>query len=72
MKDIPQAERASFGKAVNDARTAVIDAFNAKNAALESAALNAKLEKEQVDITLPGVSEAMPPRSIPITSSSTR
>jgi len=54
MKDIPQAERASFGKAVNDARTAVIDAFNAKNAALETAALNAKLEKEQVDITLPG------------------
>jgi phenylalanyl-tRNA synthetase alpha chain len=54
MKDIAPEERASFGKAVNDARTAILASFNEKNAALESAALNEKLKKEEIDITLPG------------------
>jgi phenylalanyl-tRNA synthetase alpha chain len=61
MKDIPAAERASYGKAVNDARNAIVAAFTAKNETLESAALNAKLQKEQIDITLPGVSHLSAP-----------
>jgi len=61
MKDIPVVERASYGKAVNDARNAIVASFTDKNAALESAALNAKLQKEQIDITLPGVSHVAAP-----------
>ena len=56
MKDIPVEARASYGKAVNDARNAITEAYNAKNLVLESAALNAKLKGEEIDITLPGVS----------------
>jgi phenylalanyl-tRNA synthetase alpha chain len=61
MKDVPVEERASFGKAVNEARNAITESFSAKNAALESAELNAKLQKEEIDITLPGVSQAAAP-----------
>jgi phenylalanyl-tRNA synthetase alpha chain len=54
MKQIPSAEKASFGKALNDARDAIQAAFDAKNTALESAALSAKLASEALDLTLPG------------------
>jgi len=61
LKDIPIEQRAGFGKAVNDARNAISESFNAKNAVLESAELNAKLQKGQIDITLPGVNHAAAP-----------
>ncbi|MFA6620395.1 MAG: hypothetical protein WCS90_04620, partial [Bacilli bacterium] len=34
LKDIPTEQRAGFGKAVNDARNAISESFNAKNAVL--------------------------------------
>ena len=61
MKDIPAPERAAFGKAINEAREAIVSRFESKNQALESAALNAKLEQERIDITLPGVSHFSAP-----------
>jgi phenylalanyl-tRNA synthetase alpha chain len=54
MKEVPPEERAAFGKAVNDAKNAIAEAFEAKNKALGSALLSARLENERVDITLPG------------------
>lgn len=61
MKEIPAAERASFGKAVNDARSAIEQAFNEKNSAIEQADLAQKLASESIDLTLPGRSvEAAP------------
>lgn len=47
-------ERPKAGQLVNEAKQAVISLINEKKAALEAAALNAKLEAEAVDITLPG------------------
>nr|MCR5692640.1 phenylalanine--tRNA ligase subunit alpha [Bacilli bacterium] len=54
MKEIPAEERGAFGKAVNDARANIENAFNEKKAAIEKAALDEKLKSERIDLTLPG------------------
>jgi phenylalanyl-tRNA synthetase alpha chain len=54
MKDIPGPEKASFGKLINDSKNAILEAFDKKNAEMEEAALNKKLESESIDLTLPG------------------
>lgn len=54
MKDIPGPEKAGFGKLINDSKTAIVAAFEEKNAVLEESALNEKLEKESIDLSLPG------------------
>lgn len=54
MKEIPSSEKASYGKLVNDTRNVIVKGFEEKNAALEEEALNAKLAKETIDISLPG------------------
>jgi phenylalanyl-tRNA synthetase alpha chain len=54
MKELPNEQKASFGKAINDARGEIENAYNAKNNAVEKAALNAKLQAEKIDLSLPG------------------
>jgi phenylalanyl-tRNA synthetase alpha chain len=54
MKGIPAEGRAAFGKAINDAREEITSAYDQKNAALESAALSARLQEERIDLSLPG------------------
>ena len=51
-------ERPALGKLVNDARDTVQQALEAKQTVLQEAALNARLEAERVDITLPGRRQA--------------
>jgi phenylalanyl-tRNA synthetase alpha chain len=59
MKSIPNEEKASFGKCVNDARQAIEESWEAKNTALSQAALMAKLNEEKIDLTLPGRTHEM-------------
>ena len=50
--------RKQAGEAVNRTRTAVADALAARKAALDAAALDARLASERVDMTLPARGEA--------------
>ena len=52
-------ERATAGPAINGAREAVADAIAAKKSDLETAAINAQLATETLDMTLPP-----PPRAV--------
>ena len=54
MRNLPPEEKAGFGKAVNDARNAITSAYEEKRVRLEEQALNERLAKEAIDITLPG------------------
>ncbi len=51
-------ERQVMGPALNGLKTKIADAIEAKKAALEEAALDARLASEQVDVTLPVAPEA--------------
>ena len=57
MRNIPNEQKASFGQAVNGAKTAVASAYDTKKSALEAAVLSAKLAEEKIDISLPGASK---------------
>lgn len=50
---LPPEERKTFGQEVNLVKTAVAEALEEKKTALEEAELNARLENEKVDVTLP-------------------
>ncbi len=54
MKDVSKEEKRDFGIALNDLRSQLQSLFDEKNAALNEKKLNERLEKEKVDITLPG------------------
>ncbi len=54
MKDLSQEERVSVGKYASAARNLCNLLFDKKNEELEQELLNKKLEKETIDITLPG------------------
>ncbi len=54
LGNLPAEERPKVGQAVNDAKQKLQAAINHQRAQLESAALNAKLAAETIDITLPG------------------
>lgn len=54
MKDVPADQRRAFGQSVNEARSQVEAIFQSAHEALEAKALAVKLERERVDITLPG------------------
>lgn len=54
MKNLSQEERPAFGQKVNIVRQAIESAINEKDAALKEALINAKLENETIDISLPG------------------
>ena len=43
-----------MGAKINEAKQAALDFLNAKKAEWEQAELNAKLEKERIDVSLPG------------------
>ncbi len=54
MKDVAKDEKKDFGIALNDLRSHLQALFDEKETALKQAKLNQRLEKEKVDITLPG------------------
>ena len=51
---LPADERKAAGEAINRARDAIADALSARKAALDAAALDARLAIEGIDVTLPG------------------
>lgn len=54
MGNVPKEERAEVGKAVNAARQAVEEAIEGRKAALAAAELDALIQSDAVDVTLPG------------------
>jgi phenylalanyl-tRNA synthetase alpha chain len=54
MRDVVKEEKKDFGIALNDLRAKLQALFDEKENAFRQAKLNARLEKEKVDITLPG------------------
>lgn len=54
MKDVVKEEKKDFGIALNEFKAKLQGYFDEKDNALKQAKLNARLEKEKVDITLPG------------------
>ncbi len=54
MGNVPKEERAEVGKAVNAARQAVEEAIEGRKAALSAAELDARIQSDAVDVTLPG------------------
>ena len=53
MKDIPNEEKASYGQSVNNLKTFISDHLDSVKEQFEAAALNEKLEKETIDVTMP-------------------
>lgn len=54
MKDLPKEERPAFGQQVNEIKQAIAAAIETKKVTIEELELNARLEKEKIDITLEG------------------
>jgi len=54
MGGLSPAEKPIAGKLLNNRKTQVVQAYNARKEELEAAALNATLAADAVDITLPG------------------
>ena len=54
LSTLPADERPAAGQAINDAKQAIQAGINERREALESAALEAKLAGDAVDVTLPG------------------
>ena len=54
LSALPADERPTAGQAINEAKLALQGRINARRGALETAALEAKLEGDTVDVTLPG------------------
>lgn len=55
LKDLPNDEKPMVGKLINETKQALELIFEQRKVILEEKALNEKLEKEQVDVTLPGL-----------------
>ena len=53
IKELPNEEKKSFGQAVNEIRTIFNENYENLKLKIETEILNAKLEKERIDITLP-------------------
>ncbi len=58
LKDLSPEERPKAGQAVNAAKQQVHQAIEARRQSLEAAALEARLAKERIDVTLPGRGQA--------------
>ena len=54
LRELPAEERPAAGAVINEAKQQVQEALNARKEALESAALNARLAAETIDVSLPG------------------
>ena len=53
MKDLAAEEKPKFGQMVNDTRSAIEEVLEDTKKKLDNAALNEKLKKEVIDVTLP-------------------
>ncbi len=54
MKDLSAEERPVIGQLANDVRAAIETAIEAASKGVEEAALNARLARETIDVTMPG------------------
>lgn len=54
MRNLPKEEKPAFGQQVNSCKQAVSEAIDARQAELQKLALQQSMEKEKIDITLPG------------------
>ena len=54
LSTLPADERPAAGQAINEAKLALQGRINARRDALETAALEARLEGDAIDVTLPG------------------
>jgi len=54
MKDLPNEERPSFGKLTNEAKVIIQGYLDEQKVIIDELAINEQLEKERVDVTLPG------------------
>jgi phenylalanyl-tRNA synthetase alpha chain len=54
LRELPPEERPAAGAVINEAKEQVQQALNARKSDLESAALNARLAEETIDVSLPG------------------
>ena len=59
MKDLAADEKPKFGQMVNDTRSAIENVLEDAKTQLEAAALNEKLKKEVIDVTLPATKARM-------------
>ncbi|MDY4818782.1 MAG: phenylalanine--tRNA ligase subunit alpha [Bacilli bacterium] len=55
IKQLSGDEKTAFGQAMNNARKELNELYQAKERLLNEAMIRAKLEKEKIDITLPGI-----------------
>jgi phenylalanyl-tRNA synthetase alpha chain len=55
MKDVPAEIKPEFGKIINESMTKIQSIFDQTKSAIETQELNAKLEKEKIDPSLPGL-----------------
>ena len=54
MKDLPADERPEIGALANDVRNELTDEINKRQTELENAVMDAQLQAETLDVTLPG------------------
>ncbi|MDG2916605.1 phenylalanine--tRNA ligase subunit alpha [Bisgaard Taxon 10/6] len=54
LRDVLPEERPAMGAKINEAKQAILEILNAKKEQIEQAAMNAKLEQERIDVSLPG------------------
>lgn len=66
LGQIPGDQRPEAGKVANDAKVAITDLFSARERVIARRELDARIENERIDITLPGTSPA-PGRLHPVT-----
>ncbi|MFC3389628.1 phenylalanine--tRNA ligase subunit alpha, partial [Salinicoccus sesuvii] len=54
MKALSKEERPEYGAKVNEVRTYITEAIESRSEIMEAAALEAKLQEDAIDVTLPG------------------
>ena len=54
LRDLPPEERKAAGQSLNQAKTAISDALDARKQSLQELAMDAALQAQAVDVTLPG------------------
>jgi len=54
MKDLPKEDRPAFGKMTNEAKQVIQKYLDNQKQQIEAAIVNEQLEKETIDVTLPG------------------
>lgn len=59
MRDVPAEERSSFGKKINDLKEEIAEFFTKKEEEIKEKELEARFEREKVDITLSGKTQKL-------------